>query len=106
MLIKNVLLICMIVVPDYAYGFIILGVILFILGLVLKVTRKPLSGALTLIGALILVVQLLDIAVQSAGGASALAGPQGNFLLNIVAVIIIVAGLLIGYFAVKRGVKK
>lgn len=96
----------MIVVPDYAYGFIILGVILFVLGLVLRVMKKPLSGALTLIGALILVVQLLDIAVQSAGGASALAGPQGNFLLNIVAVIIIIAGLLIGYFAVKRGVKK
>ncbi|MBC7090990.1 MAG: hypothetical protein H5T50_03650, partial [Nitrososphaeria archaeon] len=91
----------MIVVPDYAYGFIILGVILFVLGLVLRVMKKPLSGALTLIGALILVVQLLDIAVQSAGGASALAGPQGNFLLNIVAVIIIIAGLLIGYFAVK-----
>ncbi|MGB9727020.1 MAG: hypothetical protein ACPLZF_01310 [Nitrososphaeria archaeon] len=96
----------MIVVPDYAYGFIILGVILFILGLVLKVVKKPLSGALTLMGALILVVQLLDIAVQSAGGASALAGPQGKFLLNIVALIIIVAGLLIGYFALKRGVKK
>jgi len=96
----------MIVVPDYAYGFIILGVILFILGLALKITKRPLSGALTLIGVLILVVQLLDIAVQSAGGASALAGPGGNFLLNIVAVIIIVLGLLIGYFAVKRGVKK
>ena len=62
----------MIAVPDYAYGFIILGVILFILGLALKVLKKPLSGALTLIGALVLVVQLLDIAVQSAGGASAL----------------------------------
>jgi hypothetical protein len=96
----------MIVVPDYAYGFIILGVIFFILGLALRVTKKPLSGALTLIGALILVVQLLDIAVQSAGGASALAGPSGKFLLNIVAIVIIVVGLLIGYFAVKRGVKK
>jgi len=99
-------MICMIVVPDYAYGFIVLGVILFILGLGLRAAKKPLSGALTLIGALILVVQLLDIAVQSAGGASALAGPQGNFILNLVALIIIVVGILIGYLAVKRGARK
>lgn len=96
----------MIVVPDYAYGFIILGIILFILGLVLKMSRKSLSGALMLIGILMIVVELLDIAVQSLGGAGALSGPAGNFLLNVVAIIIILVGLVIGYFAVKRGVKK
>ncbi len=96
----------MIVVPDYAYAFIILGLILFILGVLLRFSKKAHSGALMLVGILLLVVELMDIAVQSAGGASALAGPQGNFLLNIVALIIIVVGILIGYFAIKRGARK
>ncbi|MEM0053184.1 MAG: hypothetical protein QXL89_03295 [Nitrososphaeria archaeon] len=96
----------MIVVPDYAYGFIILGVILLVLGAVLRLSKKPHAGVLMLVGILLLVVELMDIAVQSAGGASALAGPQGNFLLNIVALVIIFVGILIGYLAIKRGARK
>ncbi|MCX8188314.1 MAG: hypothetical protein N3F64_01215 [Nitrososphaeria archaeon] len=99
-------MICMIIVPDYAYGFIILGLILLVLGIVLRVSKKPRASALMLVGILLLVVELMDIAVQSAGGASALAGPQGNFILNIVALVIILVGILIGYYAIKRGARK